>query len=77
MPCLKYKNFSFIIGERSEPPSDKLDGEICIATRALVCIYLSIYIYAYGPTTHRAHAICCVRSAGKMTLKPNPMSFWC
>ena len=33
-----------IIGERSEPPSDKLGGEICIATRALVCIYLSIYI---------------------------------
>ena len=38
-----------IIGERSEPPSDKLGGEICIATRALVCIYL--YIYAHGLTT--------------------------
>ena len=40
-----------IIGERSEPPSDKLGGEICIATRVLVCIYLYIYIYAYGLTT--------------------------
>ena len=30
-----------IIGERSEPLSDKLGGEICIATRALVCIYIS------------------------------------
>ena len=29
-----------VIGERSEPLSDKLGGEICIATRALVCIYL-------------------------------------
>ena len=36
-----------IIGERSEPLSDKLGGEICIATRALV------YIYAYGLTTAR------------------------
>ena len=26
--------------ERNEPPSDKLGGEICIATRELVCIYL-------------------------------------
>ena len=33
-----------LIGERSEPPSDKLGGEICIATRALVCIYLYIYM---------------------------------
>ena len=31
---------SYIIGERSKPPSDKLGGEICIATRELVCIYL-------------------------------------
>ena len=31
-----------VIGERSETLSDKLGGEICIATRALVCIYLSI-----------------------------------
>ena len=29
-----------LVGERSEPLSDKLGGEICIATRALVCIYL-------------------------------------
>ena len=29
-----------IVGERSEPLSDKLGGEICIATRALVCIYI-------------------------------------
>ena len=28
------------IGERSDPLSDKLGGEICIATRALVCIYI-------------------------------------
>ena len=27
-----------LIGERSEPLSYKLGGEICIATRALVCI---------------------------------------
>ena len=31
---------TIFIGERSEPLSDKLGGEICIATRALVCIYL-------------------------------------
>ena len=30
----------YIVGERSEPLSDKLGGEICIATRALVCIYI-------------------------------------
>ena len=30
-----------VIGEWSEPHSDKLGGEICIATRALVCIYTS------------------------------------
>ena len=37
-----------LIGELSKPPSDKLGGEICIATCALVCVYL--YIYAYGLT---------------------------
>ena len=31
-----------IIGERSELLSDKLGGEICIATRALVCIYICV-----------------------------------
>ena len=40
---------NILIGERSKPLSDKLGGEICIVTRALVCIYL--YIYAYGLTT--------------------------
>ena len=30
----------FLVGDRSEPLSDKLGGDICIATRALVCIYL-------------------------------------
>ena len=39
-------NMTYIIGERSELPSDKLGGEPCIATRALVFI-----IYAYGLTT--------------------------
>ena len=39
-----------LIGERSEPPSDKLGGEICIATRALVCIYL----YIIGERAKRA-----------------------
>ena len=34
----------WVIGERSEPLSDKLGGEICIATCALVCIYLYIYM---------------------------------
>ena len=40
---------SVVIGKRSEPPSDKLGGEIFIATCAIVCIYL--YIYAYGLMT--------------------------
>ena len=31
-----------VIGERSEPHSDKFGGEICIATRALVCIYICL-----------------------------------
>ena len=43
---LTYEDWTLLIGERSEPLSDKLSGEICIAMRALVCIYL--YIYAYG-----------------------------
>ena len=34
--------FSPLIGERSDPLSDKLGGKICIAKRALVCIYLSL-----------------------------------
>ena len=34
----------FLVGERSEPLSDKLGGEICIATRALVCIYIYICV---------------------------------
>ena len=38
-----------LIGERSEPPSDKLGGEICIVSRALIC--LSLYIYIYGVRT--------------------------
>ena len=33
-----------LIGERSEPLSDKLGGEICIAMRVLVCIYLYIQV---------------------------------
>ena len=37
---LKINLIQKIIGERSEPLSDKLGGEICIATRALVCIYI-------------------------------------
>ena len=42
---IKYvKKISVLIGERSEPTSDKLGGEICIATRTLVCIYLYIYM---------------------------------
>ena len=35
-----YYTLTHVIGERSKPLSDKLGGEICIATRALVCIYL-------------------------------------
>ena len=35
-----YITMGKLIGERSEPLSDKLGGEICIATRALVCIYI-------------------------------------
>ena len=41
-----------VIGERSEPPSDKLGGEMCIASRALVhvclslvCMYVCMYVY--------------------------------
>ena len=41
-----YIALSKLIGERSEPLSDKLGGEICIATRALVCIY--IYIHPFS-----------------------------
>ena len=37
---LTKKTCILVIGERSEPLSDKLGGEICIATRALVCIYI-------------------------------------
>ena len=33
-----------MIGERSEPLSDKLGGEICFATRALVCIYYPFHL---------------------------------
>ena len=33
---------AYVIGERSEPLSDQLGGEICIATRALVCIYICV-----------------------------------
>ena len=32
----------FVIGER---PSDKLGGEICIASHALVCLSHTIYIH--------------------------------
>ena len=28
----------FLIGEKNEPPSDKLGGEIFIASHALVCL---------------------------------------
>ena len=36
------KKLMKMIGERSEPLSDKLGGEICIATSALVCIYICV-----------------------------------
>ena len=38
-----YITLGKLIGERSEPLSDKLGGEICIATRALVCIYIYMH----------------------------------
>ena len=43
---------SYVIGERSEPPSDKLGGEIFnISSHTLVC--LSLYIYCtYSVTTN-------------------------
>ena len=36
---------SVLVGERSEPLSDKLGGEICIA---LVCIYLYLFYTSYS-----------------------------
>ena len=52
------------IGERSEPPSDKLGGEIFIFSCMLVC--LSLYIYIYGvvrsDNQYHAHSHCCVRT---------------
>ena len=54
------------IGERSEPLSDKLGGEICIATRALVCIYLyNIYIICVRPddrTVPTLYVACAARA---------------
>ena len=44
-------SLSKLIGERSEPLSDKLGGEI-LYCHARTCMYLYIYEYgAYGPTT--------------------------
>ena len=68
-----------LIGERSKPLSDKLGGEICIATRALVCIYICVWPdYRVRPddrTVLTLYVACAARA--KRTLKPNPMSFWC
>ena len=53
--------FDVFIGKRSEPPSDKLGGEIYISKCMVVC--LSPYIYTiYGVRTARQpscpHALC-------------------
>ena len=40
---------SLIIGERSEPPSDKLGGENCISSHVPVC--LSLYIKCMSDLT--------------------------
>ena len=41
-----------VIGKQSEPPSDKLGGENCIASCALVC--LSLYVTGSEKTAHFA-----------------------
>ena len=49
----------YAIGERSEPPSDKLGGEIFISSHGLyVCHY--IYMESYGQTTNTmpTHIVC-------------------
>ena len=53
-----------LIGERSEPPSDKLGGEICIATRALVCIYL-ICVQPDDRTVPTLYVACAARAINK------------
>ena len=45
----------YVIGERSEPPSDKLRGEICISLCALV--YLS-YGVVWPDNQYHAHSHC-------------------
>ena len=54
--------------ERSEPPPDKLGGEICIISRALVCLSLYIYmVYVRLDNQYDAH-LHCVRT---LTLTPD------
>ena len=60
-----------LIGEQVEPPSDKLGGEICIASRALVHMFVTIYIYGtYGLTTNTMPTrIVCAHSHFHLTLR--------
>ena len=52
-----------IIGEQSEPPLDKLDGEIFIASRA-VCLSLYIIIWCtYGLTTNTIPLALCAHTS--------------
>ena len=39
-----------LIGEQSEPPPDKLGGEVVIALLVLVCVSLYIYVTHFGKT---------------------------
>ena len=50
----------FLVGERSESPSDKLGGKVCIASCALVCLSLYIYMGTYSLTTNTipTHIVC-------------------
>ena len=60
---LRILSSGVFIGERSEPPSDKLGGEIFIFSCMLVCLSVYIYIYMmlYGLTTNTipTHIVVC------------------
>ena len=51
-----------VIGERSEPLSDKLGGEICIATRVLVCIFLLLCVRPDDRTLPTLYVACAARA---------------
>ena len=59
----------FLVGEQSEPPSDKLGGEIFIASCMLVCLSLYIYmVYVRPDNEYHAHSLVCAHSHLCLTL---------